>query len=75
MGVPARGATSPEVATARVVAPAVEPFSVRAPTTRTANVPTAISGLEGSASVGDTLTFTVTGDLTIAGRGRARPST
>lgn len=29
--------------------------------------PTSIDGLTGSASVGDTLTFTVTGDLTIAG--------
>ena len=34
-------------------------------------VPTTISGLEGSASVGDTLTFTVTGDLTIAGTTQA----
>ncbi len=30
-------------------------------------VPTAISGLSGNAAVGDTLTFQVTGDLTVAG--------
>jgi polyisoprenoid-binding protein YceI len=34
-------------------------------------VPTSIDGLTGSASVGDTLTFTVTGDLTIAGTTQA----